>query len=297
MIADIDIALLRTFVAIVETNGLTSAGKKVGRTQPAITHQIKRLEDNLGRPLFGRDRRNLTLTRDGEIFLGYARNLLRINDEMRARFSAPLIEGHVKLGLPDLYAAYLLPGILRSFARAHPGVQVELMCTRSVHLHAALQREELDIALMTNQPEFRGGDTVRLEKLVWVTGPMTELETEEPLPLALMPPGSVLRQRALESLDRLGRKWLIMSVCDSVAGLRAAVLAGLAISVFPECAVTSDLRVLGKAEGFPNLPSIEIVLQRSAKPISAVAEHLAQYIAAEFAQVEVYPGIELSRRF
>jgi DNA-binding transcriptional LysR family regulator len=297
MIADIDIVLLRTFVAIVETNGLTSAGKKVGRTQPAITHQIKRLEENLGRPLFGRDRRNLTLTRDGEIFLGYARNLLRINDEIRARFSAPMIEGHVKLGMPDLYAPYLLPGILGSFARAHPGIQVELMCTRSVHLHAALQREEIDIALMTNQPEFRGGDTVRLEKLVWVTGPMTELEIEEPLPLALMPPGSVLRQRALESLDRLGRKWLITSVCDSVAGLRASVLAGLAISVFPECAVTSELRILGKAEGLPNLPSIEIVLYRSAKRISAVAEHLAQYIAAEFAQVEVYPGIELSRRF
>ena len=288
MIADLDIALLRTFVAIVDTGGLTSAGKKVGRTQPAITHQIKRLEDNLGRSLFGCDRRHLTLTRDGEIFLGYARSLLRLNDEARTRFSAPELEGHVILGTPDLYAAYLLPEVLGSFARAHPRIEIELRCTRSVHLHAALQREEVDIALMTDQPEFRGGDTVRKEKLIWVAGRSSELETEDVLPLAVLPSGSVYRQRALEALGMIGRKWSIMSVSDSIAGLQAAVFAGLAVSVFPECAVSPAMRVLGKAEGLPNLPSLDLVLHRKPRAATEAAEHLASYLAAELAHVSPF---------
>jgi DNA-binding transcriptional LysR family regulator len=165
---DLDIALLRTFVAIVDTGGLTSAGRKVGRTQPAITHQISRLEDLIGRTLFDDNRRKLSLTQDGEILLEFARAMLRINDEARGRFSAPDIAGRVTLGTPDLYAPYILPDVLESFSRAHPNVEIQLRCTRSVHLHAALERNELDIALMTNQPEFRRGELVRREPLVWV---------------------------------------------------------------------------------------------------------------------------------
>lgn len=285
MIPDLDIALLRTFVAIVDTGGLTSAGKRVGRTQPAITHQMKRLEDNLRRRLFECNRRRLALTRDGEIFLGYARQLLRLNDEVRSCFSAPELEGHVRLGTPDLYAAYLLPEILANFARAHPRIEIELRCTRSVHLHAALQRNEIDIALMTDQPEFRGGETVRNENLIWVASPTAEPELENVLPLALLPPGSVYRQRALEALGTVGRRWSIATVSDSIAGLQAAVFAGLAVSVFPDCAVSPGMRGLGKAAGLPELPSLELVLHRQPKGVTAAAEHLAQYIGSELAQV------------
>lgn len=285
MAHDLDIALLRTFVAIVDTGGLTSAGRKVGRTQPAITHQIKRLEEGLGRPVFHCDRRHLTLTRDGEVLLEYARALLRLNDEARARFSAPEIAGHVTIGTPDLYAAYLLPDVLRRFSRAHPGIEIELRCTRSVHLHAALLRDELDIALMTNQPEFRGGNVVRHEKLVWVAGPSGEPERDDPLPLAVLPAGSVYRQRALEALGSSGRQWSITSVSDSIAGLQAAVFAGLATSVFPHCAVAPGMRCLGKAEGLPGLPSVQLVLQRRPQGVSEAAEHLAQYIASELGSI------------
>ena len=167
---DLDIALLRTFVAIVDTGGLTSAGRKVGRTQPAITHQISRLEDLTGRTLFEDNRRKLSLTHDGEVLLEFARAMLRINDEARGRFSTPDIAGHVTLGTPDLYAPYILPEVLESFSRSHPNVEIQLRCTRSIHLHAALERNEIDIALMTNQPEFRRGELVRREPLVWVAG-------------------------------------------------------------------------------------------------------------------------------
>ncbi len=282
MAPDLDITLLRTFVAIVDTGGLTSAGRRVGRSQPAITHQIRRLEDGLGRPVFGCDRRRLTLTRDGEALLEYARAMLRLNDEVRNRFSAPDVAGHVTLGTPDLYAAYLLPEVLADFSRSFPNVEIQLRCTRSIHLHAALEREELDIALMTNQPELKGGEIIRHEPIVWVAGTRGEPELANPLPLAMLPQGSVYRHIALEALGAAGRQWSIRSICDSIAGLQAAVFAGLAVAVFPRCAVVAGVRCVGKSEGLPTLPPIELVLHRK-RSVSAAAEQLARYIARELA--------------
>ncbi len=288
MIHDLDIALVRTFVAIVETGGLTSAGRVVGRTQPAVTHQIKRLEATLGRPLFGQDRRHLTLTPDGEIFLEYARAILRFNDEARARFGAPEIQGRVTLGVPDLYAAYLLPQLLRRFARAHPHVEIEMRCMRSVHLYEAMQRDELDLVIATRQPDQMTGTVVRWEPLTWVAGPHDRPETEEVVPLAVLPPGSVYRQRTLEALGRVGRRWTITSFSESLAGLQAAVFAGLAVSVFPRCAVQPGMRCPGTQDGLPDLPAIELVLHRRPMGLSAAAEHLGDFVERELAQVSAF---------
>jgi DNA-binding transcriptional LysR family regulator len=281
---DLDIALLRTFVAIVDTGGLTSAGRRVGRTQPAITHQIRRLEDLIGRALFDDNRRKLSLTHDGEVLLEFARAMLRLSDEARARFSAPDIAGHVRLGTPDLYASYILPEVLENFSHSHPNVEIELRCTRSIHLHAALEREEIDIALMTNQPEFRRGQLVRREPLVWVAGVGSSPELRKPLPLAVLPQGSVYRHHALEALGSAGQQWSIRSVCDSIAGLQAAVFAGLAVSVFPRCAIVPNVRCLGEADGLPKLPDVELVMHRKTQGISDAAEQLAQYIARKLGE-------------
>lgn len=285
MVSDLEISLLRTFVAIVDTGGLTSAGRKVGRTQPAITHQVKRLEHDLGRPIFGSDRRRLTLTSDGEVLLDYARALLKLNDKAKARFSAPLVAGQVTLGTPDLYAPYILPGVLARFSRSHPKIEIQLRCTRSVHLHAALAREELDLALMTDQPEFGGGEVVRHEPAIWVAGANGGPELDNPLPLAMLPAGSVYRHLALEALGSIGRPWSILSVCDSIAGLQAAVFAGLAVSLFPQCAVVPGVRCLGQAEGFPGVPPVRLVLHRRPRGMSEAAEQLAQFISRELGSV------------
>jgi DNA-binding transcriptional LysR family regulator len=281
---DLDIALLRTFVAIVDTGGLTSAGRRVGRTQPAITHQIRRLEDLIGRTLFDDNRRKLSLTRDGEVLLEFARAMLRLSDEARTRFSAPDIAGHVRLGTPDLYASYILPEVLENFSHSYPNVEIELRCTRSIHLHAALERDEIDIALMTNQPDFRRGELVRREPLVWVAGVGSSPELRKPLPLAVLPQGSVYRHHALEALGSAGLQWSIRSVCDGIAGLQAAVFAGLAVSVFPRCAIVPNVRCLGEADGLPKLPDVELVMHRKTQGISDAAEQLAQYIARELGE-------------
>lgn len=294
MRSELDLSLLRTFVAIIETGGLTSAGRIVGRSQPAITHQMKRLAQAVGRPLFVSDRRRLTLTRDGELLLESARALLRLNDEMLTAFTSPAIEGHVALGTPDLYAAYLLPSILGRFSKAYPGIEIELRCQRSIFLMSALKNEEIDLAIVTRQPELRGGDVVRREQLVWVAGSMAQPEAADILPLAVLPAGSVYRQCALDALVRQKRRWTITSISDSIAGLQAAVYAGLAVSVLPRCAVSPAMRVLGQPEGLPALPVIDLVSVSRRKRLSPAAEHLARYIAERLEGVEPFRAHEVS---
>ncbi len=283
MSADLEIGLLRTFLAIVDTGGLTAAGKKVGRTQPAITHQIGRLENRLGRALFASDRRHIALAADGEILLEYARAIIRLNNETYDLLSSRHVTGEVTLGTPDLYAAYILPEVLGSFARAHPNIEIQLRCTRSIHLHEALARGELDIALMTNQPDFKRGELIREEPIAWVSGLTSSIERQDPLPLALLPKGSVYRHRALQALRVQGRSWSIRSVCDSIAGLQATVLAGLAVSVFPSCALTGNVRRLDGTDGLPSLSPVELVLHPRPGGVSQAADYLAQYIGRELA--------------
>lgn len=280
MMIDLEIPLLRTLVAIVETGGLTSAGRKVGRTQPAISNQIARLEARVGRKLFVSGRRRLALTRSGEMLLDYARKLLALNDEALARLAAPGIAGRVTLGAPDLYASYILPEALSAFARSHPNVEIQLRCTRSVHLIQALEAGELDLALVTGQSEFgSGGQMIRREPLEWVAGRTGEVEAAGPLPLAMLPQGSIYRRIALEALDAAGRSWSMRSVCDSIAGLRAAVLGGLAVSVFPHCALADDVRRLGAPDGLPPLPSVDLVMFKRRGGVSTAAERLAEFMA------------------
>lgn len=281
MIPDLEIPLLRTFVAVIDTGSITLAGRQVGRTQPAITNQMHRLEKALGKPLFESDRRRLTLTPEGEMLLAYARKLLGLNDEIRDRFRTPSVAGHVRLGVPDLYAAYLLPVVLAGFARAYPEVEIEMRCSRSIHLYAALEREEIDIAITTKQPEFGNGVLIREEPLIWVAARDIPVETRPILPLALLPAGSLYRQHALEALGQVGRSWTISAVSDSIAGLQAAVYAGLAVSIFPLCALTDQVRRVGEAEGLPDLPALEITLQRKPSAATPAVDRLAEYIVTE----------------
>ena len=185
--------------------------------------------------------------------------------------------------MPDLYAAFLLPAVLSGFARVYPFVKIELRCSRSIHLFAALQRDEIDVAIMTRQPEFGTGLVIRQEPLVWVAAKDMPLPIASPVPLALMPIGSIFRQHALEALKECNRDSVTVAVSDSIAGLQAAVYARLAVSVFPLCAVTSDLQRLRRAEGLPSLPKLDIILQRrTGRTTGEAADHLAGYIAREF---------------
>lgn len=283
MIPDLDLLLLKTFVAVIDTQSLTTAGKRIGRTQSAVSQQIQRLEHAVGKRLIRRDRRRLVLTQSGELLLQYARAMLRLNDEARARLSTPEIEGQVRFGTPDLYAAYLLPSVLASFARAYPRIDIELRCALSISLHAALAQGELDLALVTGRPSDTGGQFVRREPLVWVAARDAPLEDEAEVPLAMLPPGALYRDLALEALSGT-RRWRIVCVSESIAGLQAAVFAGLAVSVVARSAVVSGMRMLSPAENMPPLPKVNLMLYRGTGSNLPAVSRLADYVVEQIGE-------------
>lgn len=280
----LDMRSLRAFVTVVDTGSVTAAARRMWRTQPAITLQIRRLEEQVGKPLFEPAARRPQITPDGEILLGYARAILQMHDELWRRMQTQHIEGRVVLGTPDLYAAYLLPQILTGFRAAYPSIEVDLRCALSRTLMGALDAKEIDIALVTAMPGIRAGEFVRKEPLVWVSGQDHAAYNENPVPLALLPPGNLYRDVALEALDRMGRPWRLACISESISGLQAAVFSGFAISVVAKSALVPGMRVLGRQECFPELPEIDLVLHRSAGQSSAAAGCLADFVVANLLQ-------------
>jgi DNA-binding transcriptional LysR family regulator len=204
---------------------------------------------------------------------------LRLHDELLARLSSPDIEGHVVLGTPDLYAAFLLPSILALFRQSFPRIQVELRCSLSTPLVGLVQRGEVDIALVTRMPGFSGGQVVRQEQLIWAMGEGHDVHRAEPVPLALLPPGNIYRDYAIEGLERAGRKWRIACVSESVGGLQAAVFAGMAVTVLSKSALVHGMRQIGIAEYFPPLPKIDLLLYQASGQSSPAAMALHDYLA------------------
>jgi DNA-binding transcriptional LysR family regulator len=275
----LDVRVLRSFVSVVETQSITETARRLGRTQPAITLQMKRLEDSIGKVLFRPDSRRPVLTDDGDMVLSYAKSILKLHDELLGRLSSPDIEGHVILGTPDLYAAYLLPSILALFRQAFPRIQVELRCSLSTPLVGLVQRGEVDIALVTRMRDFSGGQVVCQEQLIWVMGERYDIHRANPVPLALLPPGNIYRDHAIEGLERAGRKWRIACVSESVGGLQAAVFAGMAVTVLCKSALVPGMRQIGLNEYFPPLPKIDLLLYRAPGSPTPAATALHDYLA------------------
>src|SRR3990170_6441940 len=165
----LDLDVLRTFVAIAETGSFTTAANAVFRTPSAVSMQIKKLEDILGRSVFARDARSVSLTTDGEMLLGYARRLLSINREVVSKFIIPDIVGVVRLGSPDDYGERVLPHVLKRFAQSHPSIAVDVVIDESANLRRRMDDRSLDISLFT----FSGrvapveAETLLTEPIVW----------------------------------------------------------------------------------------------------------------------------------
>ena len=274
---------LRTFVAIVDAGGFTQAAKQVHRTQSAVSMQVRRLEETLGRTLFQRDGRGVQLAPDGEALLGYARRLLKLHDEAVAALMRPTLSGRVCIGTPDDYVDRFLPDILARFARAFPRVQVEVRCETSTNLRRLLAEDRLDLAVLTAgcTPGGEPGEVLRREPVVWATAERYLAHEQEPLPLALFQSGCVFRDWALASLNESGCPYRIAYTSASFSSILAAVKAGLAVTALCRSVLPAGVRPLGVEEGFPALPSTAITLHWG-RPESAVAEGLAGYIREGF---------------
>ncbi|GAB2790778.1 LysR substrate-binding domain-containing protein [Halomonas shantousis] len=282
MFQTIDHELLRTFVAIVDHGGFTRAAEAVNRTQSAVSMQVKRLEEEvIRRPLFERSGRQVHLTSEGNTLLGYARRILELHGEALNVLRQPDMVGRVRIGVPDDYVMRFLPGILRSFSQTWPMVDVEVHCAPSTQL-LSRQDGSLDLSIVTREPGQEMGELLRQEPMVWVVAESHSPHEQEPVPLALFDENCFCRQRACHALGRNGRRYRVAYSSPSLATLQAVVNAGLAVSVLMQSLVTSNMRILGEAEGFPTLHSASIVLLRAAEAPSPAIEGLARHIIDGF---------------
>ena len=286
----LDIRMLRSFVSVVQTGSITATARQLGRTQPAITLQLQRLEELINTTLLRYEGRRQLLTDDGCLVLSYAKSILRLHDEMLQRLASPDVEGTVILGTPDRYAAFVLPAILSRFRKAFPKVQVELRCELSTPLVGLVRRGEIDLALVTKMEGFSGGKVVGQEQLIWMVGADSDAHWVDPVPLAVLPPGNIYREHAIDKLERIGRNWQITCVSASAVGLQAAALAGMAVTVLGRSALTPGLREIGANEGFPLLPPVDLLLYRAAgrnlAAIDALYNYLESYLGSDSSRPE-----------
>lgn len=276
---------LEALTAAADAGSFTRAARYLCRTQSAISTQIRKLEETVGKRLFDRQARRVQLTEDGELLLGYARRLLDLDDEAREALRRPVMEGLVRLGVPDDYAHRFLPDVLARFSRAHPRVRVEVFGALSGPLLDRFEEGSLDVAVITKQPNRSGGDIVRREPLVWTAARGQVSHLRDPVPLALFPEGCVFRAKALDALNRSGRNWSVAYCSQSFAGGEIAVDTGHAVTVMLASMVPERWRMLGPAEGFPELPEAEVELCRRAAPDHPAAERLGAYIAERLPQI------------
>jgi len=274
-----DLDLLRTFVTIVDCGGFTRAAERLGRTQSTISLQIKRLEDGLGRRVFEREGRGIVLTPGGEILLASARRLLQMANETCARLTEPDVGGTVRLGTPEDFATVHLPDVLWRFARAHPQVSLQVNCDFTANLLDGFARGEYDLILCKREPQgTAGGTKVWREPLVWAASERLVLDPAGPIPLVLGPYPDIYRKRALDALDARGRAWRIAYTSPSLAGVQAAVRAGLGITILPKEMVTAGFHIADAEHDLPDLADTEIALYRAPGVLPKAAELLAEHI-------------------
>lgn len=280
--------VLRTFVAIAiaDSGSFTRTAAQVFRSTAAVSLQIKRLEETLGQRLFSREARRVQLTAEGELLLGYARRLLKLNEEAVARFLTPTLTGRVRFGTPNDIGDRVLPSVLTLFACSHPGVEVEVNVGRSVDLVAKLDAGELDLTLINagnDGLDDSRGEVIYSEELVWAGRDGGLAMQRSPLPLALANPGCAWRRTALDALDRQGLAYRIAYSCEQCAGQEAAMTADLAIAPFPRSLVRPPLRRLGAEQGLPALGEYHIKLILGHQRNDAV-EVLARQMVQAFSQ-------------
>lgn len=275
---NLDIDLLRTFVTLVETGSFTRTGEMLGRTQSAISVQLKRLETQLGKGLLHRGGKSFELTEDGDQLLEYARRILAINDDAVSHITASPVTGHIMLGTCEEFAEHCLADILGPFARSHPGVRMEINVDKSVKLLEYLRAGNFDLALANRVPGEGTAPSIVREPLVWVVREDFTIEAAASVPLVIGRTDCFWRGFATTALDEAGMDWHIVCSSQESKGLQAAVMAGLGISAFPQSTVIDCMKILGPADGFPPMPDAEVALYSRTDEKSMAAEAFETFV-------------------
>lgn len=275
----LDTDQLRSFMAIVDTGSFTRAAERVNKTQSAVSMHIRRLEEQLGRQLFLKHGRGVKLSDDGDKLVDFAREMLRIEASALMQVGQKGLAGRVRLGIPDDYAEPFLPAIMEGFARKHPLVEVSVICEGSLALADRVRGHELDVALVTDCAGIQQVEVVREEPLVWVAHPRFTIVRGEPLPLALGAVTCQWRQVTEAALQKARRDFRILLVSNNFSAIEPMISTRLAITVLPRGAVREGMKVLGPADGLPELPNSRMGLLFAGPP-SSEALALAEMVRA-----------------
>jgi DNA-binding transcriptional LysR family regulator len=271
---NLDIELLRTFVAVVERESFAAAAQSVMRTQSAVTQQMQRLEASVGKRLFKRVGRGKQLTPDGLKLLDYARRLLAVNDEACIALSGASVTGEIRLGAPHDIADSILPNLLAHCSNAFPDLRIAIHMGRSPHLLQALRQGDIDMTVAALEaPELRRR-TLRTSPIVWMCASGYRHDPTRPLPLIVAAESSFFRRVAIDHLEHAGIPWRITYSSPTVVGVRAAVRAGLGVTARSVEMLGTDLRVLGDDAALPRLPDVSFRLYLSSTTTNPLAGRL-----------------------
>lgn len=277
MIRDLDTTLVRTFVTAAEKASMTGAANALNLTQGAVSQQIKRLEEVLGQTLFGRDRRGLKLTRSGERLLDKGRRLLQLNDEILVEISGKAVAGQVRIGVPYDLVGTLLQPVLKTYAEAHPQVEISLVCASSPELAAALAAGTIDLAVIEERSGPTAGECLLVDRLVWVGARGGSARLKRPLPVSMVADTCAFRPAVLAALGAHGLDWRTVFENGNIDATTATVRADLAVTTWLASTVPADLDILSDA-GLPALPNFSVNLHVPKHAIAPAAEAFAAHI-------------------
>ncbi|HDR2724650.1 TPA: transcriptional regulator LrhA [Enterobacter roggenkampii] len=259
-IMNLDLDLLRTFVAVADLNTFAAAAAAVCRTQSAVSQQMQRLEQLVGKELFARHGRNKLLTEHGIQLLGYARKILRFNDEACMSLMFSNLQGVLTLGASDESADTILPFLLNRISSVYPKLALDVSVKRNAFMVEMLNENKVDLVVTTHRPGQFDCLTLRTSPTHWYCAAEYVLQKGEPVPLVLLDDPSPFRDMVLTALNEANIPWRLAYVASTLPAVRAAVKAGLGVTARPVEMMSPDLRVLGKSDGLPALPDTEYLL-------------------------------------
>jgi DNA-binding transcriptional LysR family regulator len=267
---NLDIDILRTLVTAQQLGGFNRAAQRVGRSQSAVSQQIRRLEEQLGKPIFRKAGRGLVPTEAGEVILAYARRILDLNDEAVAAARGIAVGGSVRFGLQTDLTENWLPKALARAKKAHPEIQVEVSADRYAVLIERLDRGQLDLALLFGPTRRGDGQRITSLPMAWI-GPRRQqltLERGRLVPLALCSAPCYFREAAIDALNEAGVPWQIAFTSLSVHGVWAAVDAGLGITLRTATSVPRQLTIIKPRPCLPRLPKVDLFLHDGGRELS-----------------------------
>lgn len=283
MVPPLESDLLRIFVAVARAENVTRAADALGRTQSAVSMQIRKLEESAGVALFERGPRGVSLTADGARLLPYALRIVGLVDETAAVMRMKPLDGPVRVGIPEEYSQTVLPRALAAFSETHPATEVTVMCGYTSQQMEAFEADRLDLAVIFDWRDGVSGELLAVDPTVWVTSLVHGRHLERPLPIAVYGRSSWSRDFALRSLDLHAIPHRTAYICDTAGGLRSAVSSGLAVAPLSRSTLPAGTRELTLADGFPQIDSSRVVLKRNPRRSSPAIDALADTIRKAFA--------------